>query len=132
MSHFGKILAAAAMLVLGSFNQGNAAGWEVNNIWWNLIPNWRNSGQTVCIAQQHNLFTFSAVAFDIYPGPGGGRATATQRDMRPFDVYRIYAWRDGTKPNAYCMVKGWMTSDGKRVKIRRQDIRPSQRIPIIF
>ena len=92
-----------------------ADGWEVNNIWWNIIINWRNRHQTVCIAEQYNQYPLTA-KFDIYPGypfarhrhrgdpPGHGTAT---QFMQPFVGYRIFAWLDGTKPDPQCILKSW-------------------------
>ena len=74
-----KTILTVGLLVAGSVGSSYANG-EVNNIWWNVIINYNNSGQTVCLAEQFNNEMFAAVTFDVYPVPGHpGHGTATQR-----------------------------------------------------
>jgi len=60
-----KTILTVGLLVAGSVDSGYANGWEVNNIWWNIIINHNNSGQTVCLAEQFNNEPFVAVTFDV-------------------------------------------------------------------
>jgi hypothetical protein len=104
------------LLVIGSVGSVYANGWEVNNIWWNIIANHKNSGQTVCLAEQFNNEPFTAVTFDVYPVPGrpGRHGTKTQSNMQPHVQYRIFSWLDGAKPEPKCVLASWRTK-AKRV-----------------
>jgi len=111
-----KTILTVGLLVAGSVGSSYANGWEVNNIWWNIIINYNNSGQTICLAEQFNNETFTAVTFDVYPVPGhpGRHGTATQRNMQPYVQYRIFGWLDGAKPEPKCVLRSW-TKGAKRV-----------------
>lgn len=121
----------AAILLIASPSQSRADGWEVNNIWWNVIINWRNSGQTICIAEQFNNQTFTEVTFDVYPAPNTRpprHGTATQRNMQPYTIYRIFGWLDGTKPDPQCVLTGWRPLGAKKwTRVSPKDIQKSAR-----
>jgi hypothetical protein len=102
------MLITIAFLIFGSgCAQSRADGYQVDSIWWNIIINFNNSGQTVCVAKQWNPQTLT-VQFDVFPvlpnNPHHGTATA---QMVPFQFYRIFGWLDGTKPNPQCIPKSW-------------------------
>jgi hypothetical protein len=131
MTKFAKLLLLLSIVSVVSVEKSRADGWEVNNIWWNVIINYNNSGQTICLAEQFNNQTFTAVTFDVYPVPNAWpprHGTATQRNMAPYTQYRIFGWLDGTKPDPKCVLTGWYPVGGKRVKVRPQDIQKSSRI----
>jgi hypothetical protein len=131
MSRLTLIIPVALFLIVGSVSQSRADGWEVNNIWWNIIINYNNSGQTICLAEQYNNETFAAVTFDVYPAPNTRpprHGTATQRNMQPYTPYRIFGWLDGTKPDPQCVLTGWQTLSGQRVKVKKGETRSSSRL----
>ena len=110
-----KTTLTAGFLIATSVGASYGSGWEVNNIWWDVLPNFRGSGQTICLAEQFNNEPFVAVTFDVYPVRGRhGHGTATQRDMEPRRQYRIFGWPDGTKPEPKCVLASWRTK-AKRV-----------------
>ena len=111
-----KTTLTTGFLIVTSVGTSYGSGWEVNNIWWDVIPNFRGSGQTICLAEQFNNEPFAAATFDVYPvhGRPGRRGTATQRDMKPRRQYRIFGWLDGTKPEPRCILMSWRTK-AKRV-----------------
>jgi hypothetical protein len=115
-----KTTLTAGFLIATSIGTSYASGWEVNNIWWNIIPNFRGSGQTVCLAEQFNNEPVVAATFDVYPAHGrpGRRKAVTQRDMEPRRQYRIFGWADGTKPEPGCVLGSWRTN-AKRVTAPR-------------
>jgi hypothetical protein len=49
-----KTTLTVGFLIATSVGTSYGSGWEVNNIWWDVIPNFRGSGQTVCLAEQFN------------------------------------------------------------------------------
>ena len=108
-----KTTLTVGYLFATSVGTSYASGWEINNIWWDVRPNFRGGGQTVCVAEQFNNETFVAVTFDVYP-VHGRHGTATQRDVNPNVRYRIFGWRDGTKPEPKCVLTSWRTK-AKRV-----------------
>jgi hypothetical protein len=123
-SHRPLYSAFAAIVSLGCAAQGaSAAGRVVNNIWWDLVINWRNSGQTVCIAEQHNPYTVTAY-FDVYPvydNPIGSRPPrheTIKAIMKSYKFNRIYGWLDSDRPNPQCVLKSWSTTS-RRLRRRR-------------
>jgi hypothetical protein len=108
MGRTARILLSLGFLIFGlGCTQSRADGNVVNNIWWNIIINYNNSGQTVCVAKQWNPQTL-IVRFDVFPvfpnNPHHGTVTAT---MNPYQFYKIFGWLDGTKPAPQCNLKSW-------------------------
>ena len=135
MKKFIGILFAVAFVV--SATDSRADGWEVNNIWWNLILNYKNSGQDVCVAEQYNNQTLS-VTFDIYPATGvfvpipkPYRHQRITQVMKPYTFYRPFGWSDPaeTPVPPQCTLVSYRLAGAKRVRVRPQDIRPSSRHP---
>jgi hypothetical protein len=116
MVHLVKTILTVGLLIAGSVGSGYANGWEVNNIWWNIINNYNNRGQTICLAEQFNNEPFVAATFDVYPVAGhpGHRRTVTQTNMQPYVQYQIFGWLDGAKPEPKCVLASWRTK-AKRV-----------------
>ena len=106
-----KTTLTVGFLIATSVGTSFGSGWEVNNIWWDVIPNFRGSGQSVCLAEQFNNERFAAVTFNVHPvhGRSGRHGTATQRDMEPNRQYRIFGWPAGTKPDPKCVLTSWQT-----------------------
>jgi hypothetical protein len=108
---FLRVVLSLVVLAVGmGCEQSFADGQTVNNIWWNLILNWNNSGSDICFSEQYNSKTL-VVSFDVYPGdparptrPIHGTSTQT---MAPFKQYKIYRWPTGNKPNPQCTLKSW-------------------------
>jgi hypothetical protein len=94
-----------------TFNRSFADGQEVNNIWWNLVLNYNNSGEDVCIVENFNSAQLTAV-FDVFPGdptfpnyPVHATVTPT---LAPYQIYPIFGWIRGitTIPET-CTLKSW-------------------------
>jgi hypothetical protein len=109
MARLVKTILAVGLLVGESVGSSYANGWEINNIWWNVIVNYNSSGQTICLAEQFNSEPFTATTFAVYPvsDHSGGYGSATQRNMRPNVQYRIFSWPDGAKPEPKCVLRSW-------------------------
>jgi hypothetical protein len=94
MGRTARILLSLGFLVFGlGCPQSRADGYVVNNIWWNFIINYNNSGQTVCVAKQWNPQTL-IVRFDVFPvlpnNPHHGTVTAT---MIPYHLQNFWLAR---------------------------------------
>lgn len=131
-----RLLAAFTLLAFAMPVESRADGHEVNGIWWNVILNYNNSGEDVCVAEQYNNQALSNVQFDIYPGnlnrpgPPWLHGTATIPLMQPYTFYRVFGWLP-TKgaPPPQCTLKNYWLS-GKRLKVRRRDVQSSSRLLI--
>jgi len=133
MKKFLGILFPVAFAV--SAGESRADGWEVNNIWWNLILNYHNSGEDVCVAEQFNNQTL-AVTFDIFPAPGlvtpipkPYRHQKITQIMKPYTIYKIFGWIDPaqTPVPPQCTVVGFQLAGAKRARVRPQDVQKSFR-----
>src|SRR5262245_61734730 len=78
-----KTTLTVGFLIATSVGTSFGSGWEVNNIWWDVIPNFRGGGQTVCLAEQFNNERFAAVTFNVYPVLMCTRSSAVRVVMRP-------------------------------------------------
>jgi hypothetical protein len=106
-----RILKVVISLFILAIGLSSEAYSQVNNIWWNVILNYNNSGVDVCIAEQYNQNTL-IVTFDVFPGdprfpdrPIHGSSVAT---MVPYQQYKIFGWIRGTTtlPET-CTLKSW-------------------------
>ncbi len=126
-----RLSVAIPFITLATICEGRADGWEVNNIWWNLILNYNNRGVDVCVAEQYNPQTL-AVTFDIYPAlatstpiPKPYRHQKITQIMQPYTFYRMIGWLvpDQTPVPPQCTLVSWQLAVAKRVKVRYQHVR---------
>jgi hypothetical protein len=123
-----------AVVFMVSATESRADGWEVDNIWWNLILNYNNSGMDVCVAEQYNNQTLS-VTFDIYPAPGlfppkpPYRHQQITQVMAPYTLYRPFGWIHGpdTPVPPQCTLVSYRAEPV--TVVQPEDIKESQRVP---
>lgn len=134
MTKLLQLFAVIALIALGVTTESRADGQEANGIWWNIILNYNNSGEAVCIAEQYNNQALSNVKFDIYPGnlgrpgPPWVHGTATIPVMQPFTFYRVFGWLPTPKaPPPQCTLIDY-SADARRMKVRHRDIQKSSRV----
>jgi len=110
MTRFRGIILSASIILIAYSQPGLADGWEVDNIWWNLIINFKNTGMTRCIAENYNMKTVTAV-FDVYPeGNNANRPVHAQTPVvLPYHQQnlRVAGWPDNTKPAPQCKLISW-------------------------
>ena len=138
MTRFVGIVLAVAFSFATLTTESRADGHEVNGIWWNIILNYNNSGEAVCVTEQYNNQTFAAVTFDIYPAPGTvtpipkpyRHAQVTQKNMQPYTFYKIMGWVPGSAPSdqLQCNLVSWQLVGAKRTRVRPQDVHKSDRL----
>jgi hypothetical protein len=123
-------LSVAVSFIAIGICEGRADGWEVNNIWWNLILNYNNSGADVCVAKQYNSQPLAAT-FDIYPAltsstpvPKPYLHQKITQVMQPYIFYRMIGWLvpDQTPVPPQCTLVGWQFAGAKGVRVRPQDV----------
>jgi hypothetical protein len=128
---------AIVFFTVGMANEVRADGWEVNNIWWNVILNYNNQPEDVCVTEQYNSQTLAAVTFDIYPAPGTTptrppyrHVQVTLRNMKPFTFYKVMGWITPyqTPVPPQCTLVSYQLVGAKRVRVRSRDVQKSSRM----
>ena len=105
-----SVLATIAFLMF--CNSSIADGWQVDNIWWNLILNYDNSGMDVCIAENFNSKTVYAI-FDVFPAdnrvPPRPLHAKSYPTLPPYIQVRFYGWIQGFNGDLKesCILQSW-------------------------
>jgi hypothetical protein len=110
-----SLVMLAASLFVGVATPSYANPWEVDNIWWKIIRNYKNSNQTVCIVASYNsqpvTATFRVTGQCPYLPVGGGPCTPMPSTYNvtvnlKFGVIndRMTGWSDDQPPNPSCQL----------------------------
>ena len=140
MTKLSGALLAIVFFTVGMVGESRADGWEVNNIWWNVILNYDNKPEDVCVTEQYNNQTLAAVTFDIYPVPSDHptrppyfHGPVTVSNLEPYTPRKVMGWGvpDQTPITPQCTLVSYQFVGQKVVRVRRKDIQKSSRLVIV-